>query len=71
MSYLIHQLLENSADTFPEKEAVVHGKHRFAYLNIEKGANRIAHWLMEKQRRYISRKRSRCSWKASVCLPGY
>lgn len=47
MSYLIHQLLENSADTFPEKEAVVHGKHRFAYLDIEKGANRIAHWLMD------------------------
>jgi len=44
--FLIHHFLENSADTNPEKEAVVHGNQRFSYLEIEKKANQIANWLL-------------------------
>jgi len=46
MPSLIHHFLENSADRFPEKEAVVHGASRFTYLDVEKYSNSIANWLL-------------------------
>lgn len=46
MFYLIHHFLEESADLAPDKEAVVHGNHRFTYLEIEQRANAIANWLL-------------------------
>ncbi|MFQ5559902.1 MAG: class I adenylate-forming enzyme family protein [Nitrospinota bacterium] len=45
MSYLIHHFLERSADRFPEKEALVHGKARFTYREIESQANKIARYF--------------------------
>ncbi len=46
MSYLIHHFLERSVDSSPDKEASVHGSHRFTYLDIEKRANMLANWLL-------------------------
>jgi acyl-CoA synthetase (AMP-forming)/AMP-acid ligase II len=46
-SYLIHHLLEHSADACPDKEAVLHGTKRYTYRTIEENANRIANWLLD------------------------
>lgn len=46
MAYLIHHFLENSADQKPDSEAVVHGKNRFSYREVEHMANKIANWLI-------------------------
>jgi len=45
-SYLIHHLLEKSADACPDKEAVIHDRSRYTYQDIEENANRIASWLL-------------------------
>lgn len=44
---LIHHFLENSADLYPDKTAVIHKDKRFTYLEIEKKANTIANWLLD------------------------
>lgn len=44
--YLIHHFLENSADIYPEKEAVVHENERFSYMDIELRSNRISNGLL-------------------------
>ena len=44
---LIHHFLENSADSYPEKTAVIHKDKRFTYLEIEKKANTLANWLLD------------------------
>ena len=46
MTYLIHHFLEKSADVYPDQEAVVHGKSRFSYSEIEEDSNRVANWLL-------------------------
>ncbi len=48
MSYLIHHFLEQSADQFPEKIAVIHGRKRWSYREVEIQANQIAHWFLDK-----------------------
>ena len=45
---LIHHFLENSADNFPDKVAVIHGGSRYTFLDIEKKANALANWLISK-----------------------
>jgi long-chain acyl-CoA synthetase len=47
MIYLTQHFLENSADHYPEKEAVVHGAKRYTYADIEKKANQLANFLIE------------------------
>jgi amino acid adenylation domain-containing protein len=44
---LIHQLLENSANRFPDKIALVHGDVRATYAQINDQANRLARCLQE------------------------
>jgi len=44
---LIHQFLEESASALPDKCAMVHGKERISYGNLNREANRIARWLMD------------------------
>lgn len=46
MQFLIHHFLEKSADSCPDKEAVVHGKRRLSYLEIELKSNAVANWLL-------------------------
>jgi acyl-CoA synthetase (AMP-forming)/AMP-acid ligase II len=46
MMYLIHHLLENSADRYPDKEAVFDTKNRFSFEQIELQANSFANWLI-------------------------
>lgn len=45
---LIHHFLENSADSYPEKTAVIHKDNRFTYLQIDKKANALANWLLDR-----------------------
>ncbi len=47
MPYLIHHFLENSADRFPEKTALVQGRRSETFQEVEGNANKIAHWLIE------------------------
>jgi len=51
MPLLTHHFLENSADRFPDREAVVHGSDRCTYTDIESRANQIANWLLEEDLR--------------------
>jgi len=44
---MIHHFLENSADRYPDKEAVVHGNNRYSYVEIENQSNRLANWLID------------------------
>jgi len=48
MPFLIHHFLERSADRFADKQALVHGKTRQSYGEIEKNANKIARGLIKK-----------------------
>lgn len=43
----VEQFLENSAKLSPEKVALIHGKQRLTYQQIDIEANRIAHALIE------------------------
>ncbi len=45
---LIHSFLEASARRCPENEAVVHGKDRLSYQDVERRANQIARWLFDR-----------------------
>jgi long-chain acyl-CoA synthetase len=43
---LVHHFLERSARLFPDKVAVVHGKTRVTYSEINNRANNLAHYLV-------------------------
>ncbi len=45
---LIHQFLEESARALPGKCAMVHGKERISYEGLNREANLVARWLMDK-----------------------
>jgi long-chain acyl-CoA synthetase len=42
---LIHHFLEQSAQRFPDKTALIHEDVRATYAQINSGANQLAHWL--------------------------
>lgn len=44
---LIHQFLETNAETYPYREALVHLEGRISYVDLERGANRLANYLIE------------------------
>ncbi len=44
---LIHHLLENSAEIFPDKVAVIHEKTRMTYSQINHAANHLAEYLIQ------------------------
>lgn len=44
---LIHHFLENSANVYPEKEAVVHGNDTYTYTHIEDMSNKVANSLLD------------------------
>lgn len=44
---LIHHFLEESAELFPDKTALVHEEVRATYKQINTKANRLAHWLID------------------------
>ena len=46
-SSLTHHFLENSARLYPAKVALVHENIRATYAEINAGANRLAHWLVD------------------------
>ncbi|MBT8358675.1 MAG: acyl--CoA ligase [Desulfobacterales bacterium] len=46
MSTLIHHLLEQSTELFPDKTALVHEELRVNYANINTKANQLARWLL-------------------------
>ena len=43
---LIHQLLENSAEQYPDKIALIHEDTRATYKEINDKANQLANWLI-------------------------
>jgi acyl-CoA synthetase (AMP-forming)/AMP-acid ligase II len=45
MNELLHRLLEESADAFPDGTAVVDGDREMSYGQLDAAANRIAHQL--------------------------
>lgn len=45
---LIHNFLEKSADSFPNKIAVIHEGTRASYRQVNNQANQIAHFLLER-----------------------
>jgi acyl-CoA synthetase (AMP-forming)/AMP-acid ligase II len=47
MCFLIHHFLENSADRFSDKEAIVHRGQRYSYSEIDNKANQVANWLLQ------------------------
>jgi len=47
MCYLVHHFLEKSADSNPDKEALLDGDVRLTYWEIELKANKVANWLLE------------------------
>jgi amino acid adenylation domain-containing protein len=44
---LVHQFLEASARRFPTKTALVSGRERLSYADVDARANRLAHLLLE------------------------
>jgi acyl-CoA synthetase (AMP-forming)/AMP-acid ligase II len=44
---LVHQFLEASAESYPEKIALIHDEVRITYSQINNMANHFSHWLME------------------------
>jgi amino acid adenylation domain-containing protein len=52
---LVHDLLVGSAECFPDKTAVVAGGHRLTYAELDAGASRVAHALLESGVRYGDR----------------
>jgi amino acid adenylation domain-containing protein len=47
MNELLHSLLEQAADSFPDGTAVVSGNQEMTYRDLDASANRIAHQLVE------------------------
>jgi acyl-CoA ligase (AMP-forming) (exosortase A-associated) len=45
MDFLIHHMLRSSADRFPQKEALVHGKHRLTYAEVARRTAGLAYGL--------------------------
>lgn len=45
MSYLVHQLLENSAQQYPDKEAVVYKDNSVTYRELDAVSNQLA-WTL-------------------------
>jgi acyl-CoA synthetase (AMP-forming)/AMP-acid ligase II len=45
---LIHHFLEQSAQRFPDKIALIHEDVRATYAQINSGANQLAHWLISR-----------------------
>ncbi|MDY7024247.1 MAG: AMP-binding protein, partial [Cyanobacteriota bacterium] len=45
MSYLVHQLLENSAQQYPDKEAVVYKDNSVTYRELDAVSNQLA-WIL-------------------------
>ncbi len=45
--FLIHHFLEQSAEFFPNKTAVIHDKTRASYTKINVSANNLAKWLID------------------------
>ncbi len=45
--FLIHHFLEQSAEFFPNKTAVIHDKTRASYTRINISANNLAKWLID------------------------
>jgi long-chain acyl-CoA synthetase len=45
---LVHQFLEHSAETFPDKTALVFKGERLTYAEFERAANALAHGLIER-----------------------
>lgn len=41
MSYLVHQLLENSAQQYPDKEAVVYKDNSVTYRELDAVSNQL------------------------------
>ena len=46
LSKLVHHFLENSADTYPEKDAFFVNENWYNYAYIEKKANQLARYLI-------------------------
>jgi len=46
-SHLIHHFLEQSAQRFPNKTALIHEDVRATYTQINSKANQLAHWLID------------------------
>ncbi len=44
---LVHHFLEESARRYPAKTALVHGKTRVSYDEINRKANQLAYWLLD------------------------
>src|SRR5438093_1055437 len=44
---LVHELLENGARLWPDREALVCGEQRLTYGRLDAAANRLAHALQE------------------------
>jgi len=44
---LIHHFLETSAETYPDKTALIHEDVRATYAQINNQANQLAHWFIE------------------------
>ena len=44
---LVHHFLEESARQYPAKTALVHGKTRASYAEINRQANQLARWLLD------------------------
>ena len=47
MASFVHHHLESSASLFPEKTALVHGKTRLSYRDINTSSNQLAHFLID------------------------
>lgn len=47
MDFLIHHMLRNSARRFPDKEALVHGRERLLYRDVDQRVSGLAHGLRE------------------------
>lgn len=43
---LLHHYLENSANRFPSKCAIIHDEKRFSYLDVDRAANSLANYLI-------------------------
>ncbi len=57
---LVQQFLESSARRFPGKTAVISGKERLAYRDVEQRSNRLAHALIAAG--------VRCGDRVAICL---
>ncbi len=45
---LVHDFLINSANRFPNKDAIIHGAKRYTYAEVLAEANKLSCWLLER-----------------------